>query len=104
MLFETTHVFDEQGVPTRTWKDSRSISHPTRYFLAQNLLRPQLNLNAPVIFHDDMHPLIAARTALIKSTIFLGIRVATCGSNQMSRSIVRSIPSRNIRIGDLSKL
>jgi hypothetical protein len=51
-----------------------------------------------------MHPLIATRTALIKSTIFLGIRVAMCGPNQMSRSIMRSIPSRNIRIRDLPEL
>jgi hypothetical protein len=76
----------------------------TMYILAQHLLRPQLNLNTPVIFHDNLHPLIAARTALIKSTIFLGIRVAMTDTNQMSRSIMRSIPSRNIRIRDLPKL
>jgi hypothetical protein len=74
------------------------------YILAQHLLRPQSNLNIPAIFHNNLHPLVAARTALIKSTIFLGIRVALCGTNQMSRSIMRSIPSHDIRIRDLPKL
>lgn len=51
-----------------------------------------------------MDLLVPTQTALIKSTILLGIRVDGGGANEVTCSIMRSVPCLKLRIGDFPKL
>lgn len=57
-----------------------------------------------VIPNNDMHPLVAALTVLASSFLFLILTVAEVATNDMSRSIMRSIPSREFSVGNLPEL
>lgn len=68
------------------------------------LLTLMSNLNVLVVSHNDMYPLITALTVLTGSSLFLVLTVAEVAADEVSGSVMRSIPSREFSVGDLPKL
>lgn len=62
------------------------------------------NLDVLVIFDNDLHPLITALTVLTGNSLFLVVAIAEVATDKVSRSIMRSVPRRELRVGDLPQL
>lgn len=73
-----------------------------RLLSRSSLLRS--NLNVLVIFDNDLDPLVIALTVLTSSSLLLIVTVAEVAADKVSRSIVRSVPSRKLRVGNLPEL
>lgn len=57
-----------------------------------------------VILDNDLDPLIIALTVLTSSALFLVVTVAQVAADEVSRSVMRSVPRRKLRVGDLPQL
>ena len=62
------------------------------------------NLDVLVIFDNDLNPLITALTVLTSNSLFLVVAIAEVVTDKVSRSIMRSVPRRELRVGDLPQL
>lgn len=57
-----------------------------------------------IIPDNDLDPLIIALTVLTSSSLFLIVAIAEVVTDKMARSVMRSVPRCELRVGDLSKL
>lgn len=57
-----------------------------------------------VIPNNDMYPLTIALTVLASSSLFLVLTVAEIATDKVSRSIMRSVPRRELSIGNFPEL
>ena len=73
-----------------------------RLLSCSSLLRS--NLNVLVILDNDLDPLVTTLTILTSDSLFLIFTVAEVATDKVSRSIMRSIPRRELRVGDLPQL
>ena len=62
------------------------------------------NLDPLIISNNNMDPLVATLTVLINSSLFLVLTIAKVATNKVSRSIMRSVPRRKLRVRNLPKL
>jgi len=62
------------------------------------------NLDVLVIFDNDLDPLITTLTVLTSNPLFLVVAIAEVATDKVSRSIMRSVPRRELRVGDLPQL
>jgi hypothetical protein len=73
-----------------------------RLLSRSSLLRS--NLNVLVILDNDLDPLVTTLTILTSDSLFLIFTVAEVATDEVSRSIMRSIPRCELRVGDLPQL
>jgi len=57
-----------------------------------------------VVADSDMYPLVTVLAVLIESCPLLVVAVAKILANEVSRRVMRSVPSRDLSIGNLPKL
>lgn len=67
-------------------------------------MAPRSNLDALIISHNDIDPLVAVLNVLTKSSLFLVVTVAEVAADEVSRSVMGSVPRREFSVGDLPEL
>ena len=93
--------------PSRKTCMPNNVHHHTTSkhdFLIMLLSTLRSNLDMINISDNDLDPLSIALTAMTSSSLFLIVAIAEVATDKVARSVMRSVPRRELRVGDLPKL